>query len=238
MKSQQVQRINLIRWFGMFLAIGVLAAWLVLSPTSSLAQAAQQEETPTPAPISFLELIKSRELVSDLNNNGKPDPGDTIEYIITIKNIGSESVVGLIIVDDYDQSFFVPLAAIGSDATNNGDIITWHVEILTAGDVITFNYKATLITQFPEGTTTVKNTVTLTASNGGIGALASEDSFSIDVASPTPPLSPSPTVDTTPTVVPPDVGVITGTSENILNEDVQELYATWSGALAQAMESD
>lgn len=217
MKSQKVQRINLIRWFGMFLAIGVLAAWLVLSLTSSIARAAQQQptSTPTPAQIPILGLTKTRELVGDLNDNALPDPGDTIEYIISIKNGGEAIAVGLKIEDDYDELLFSPLTVIGNDGTDDGDIITWEIEMLAAGEEITISYNATLNTQFSEGTTTVENMVTLTVSNAGVEPVISKNTFSVVVASPTPPLSPSPTVDMTPTVVPPDVGVITGTSGNI-----------------------
>lgn len=215
MKSRKGQNVKLARLLGMSLAIIVLVGWLALLLTSSVAQASSHVNTPTPEPVPILELSKTRKMVNDLNNNGIPDPGETIEYIITINNVGAASAFDLKIADDYDQLYFAPLTTIGSDGNDDGDIISWNIEMLAAGEEISISYNTMLIAIFPVGTTKVENTVTLTVSNEGIEPLFGSDTFSVAVPSPTPP-PPSPTAAPTETVSTGDVGTISGTSDDIV----------------------
>jgi PKD repeat protein len=87
-------------------------------------------------------------------------PGGTLTYIITVRNIGGVNATGVTVVDDYDQTV---LSITDPDGGNdNGDTITWNGGItIPAGGQISYNITATVSPAATRGST-FDNTATVT----------------------------------------------------------------------------
>jgi uncharacterized repeat protein (TIGR01451 family) len=59
-----------------------------------------------------LTLLKERDLVKDANDDGTPDPGDTLKYTIYYDNTGEVGATQVTIEDDYDQNCVVNITNI------------------------------------------------------------------------------------------------------------------------------
>src|ERR1041385_1753015 len=58
----------------------------------------------TVAASAAVTATKSAALLTDANNNTKPDPGDALEYTITIQNSGPGSATGVSLSDALDPN--------------------------------------------------------------------------------------------------------------------------------------
>jgi uncharacterized repeat protein (TIGR01451 family) len=75
-----------------------------------------------------LKISKNKELIGDLNADGRPGPGDTLKYTLKIQNTGDVEAVNILIEDDYDQSLLNLPLSIPSGGVNNRDMISWHFD--------------------------------------------------------------------------------------------------------------
>lgn len=82
-----------------------------------------------------LELLKDAILSIDINGNGKADIGDTIKYIFTLKNTGSEDINNISIVDPKVIVLGGPILTLPVGATNSSTFSATYV--ITAADVVT-----------------------------------------------------------------------------------------------------
>jgi len=117
--------------------------------------------TPTNTPLPVLTVEKSSQVIGDQNSNGSTDPGDTISYTITVKNIGSYAASDVVIQDDYDDQHLEQPDKISDNGMVSEGIIVWEFEGLDAGQEITVTYDVKVSLAFPSGKTTIKNIVTV-----------------------------------------------------------------------------
>ncbi len=138
-----------------------------LIPTYTLTPTLTQ--TPTPASGASLAVEKSSAgtLVDDPNNNGLIDPGDTVRNEITYRNSGTESVTGIIVVADYDQTAVDSIANIAPmDGLDDKDKITWNIAELRPGETFSAAYDMKFKKSFPSrGSLTVENKFEISGEN-------------------------------------------------------------------------
>jgi uncharacterized repeat protein (TIGR01451 family) len=124
-----------------------------------------------PITLPELTITKVTALISDLNENGNPDPGDTIQYTIKFVNNGKGDATEVVIIDDYPETLFDGVViSEGSNVNGNeisgkddGSMIAWDIGTLakeTNGEV---RYQATLGNSFVVGPNQVDNKVTITS---------------------------------------------------------------------------
>ena len=89
-------------------------------------------------------------------------PGDTLTYTITVQNGGDASAHNVSLADDPDETYVSSVASITDGGTYDGDLISWSLGTLNAGDSVTVTYDATLLAAssggFPQGINEVVNT--------------------------------------------------------------------------------
>ena len=127
-------------------------------------------ETTTPIPTkvvgAHLSLEKTAEnrLISDLNENGTIDPGDTIRYTIIFRNSGHEIVTGVILVDDYDESAIIRIENISPTGLDDGFTLQWKFNELAPGEERRVIYDAVIKGLFPpDGSLEISNVATITS---------------------------------------------------------------------------
>jgi uncharacterized repeat protein (TIGR01451 family) len=93
-------------------------------------------------------------------NGGSVQPGDTITYTINYHNNGDTATDNVTIEDNPDENYINSISNISDGGTYDGDIITWHIGTIDAGDGNSVSYSAKLksSSSFPRGTTEVTNT--------------------------------------------------------------------------------
>ncbi len=116
------------------------------------------------------------------------DPGDTVTYTISYENTGQTTLTGVVIVDDYDQTYIASISNISDGGEDDGDVITWEgtdIGDLAPGQSGSVSYDATLkgTGTFESGTTVVDNVVVVTTDQ----TEPKEDDRSVTVIVPTPP---------------------------------------------------
>lgn len=118
-----------------------------------------------PIEVPNLTIFKERApgLINDLNDNGKPDPGDTVKFDIAYENRGDADATEVIIADNYDETAIKSIAKITGDGKDDGDTITWELDRLAAGAPGSVSYEATLKETFPVGSTDVQNQVAISS---------------------------------------------------------------------------
>jgi len=108
-----------------------------------------------------LDKAVAEEVVTDLDGDGKLDPGDTIRYTISYSNTGQITATGVILIDDYDQTLIEVVANIAGEGEDNGSTITWHLGTLRARNGDSVSYEATLKDTFPPGCVSMQNAATI-----------------------------------------------------------------------------
>jgi hypothetical protein len=146
---------------------------------------------PVEIKVPKLQVSKEYALVEDVNGDGEPSSGDTLEYTITIKSDGDVEATGLVLVDDYDESRFDSITEVSEGGKNSGKDIVWESSKLAPGEELVVSYQARLLSTFAQGKTKVENTVTL--STDRTESIQAENSFVVEVLpTPVPTLEPTP----------------------------------------------
>jgi hypothetical protein len=144
--------------------------------------------------------------MADLDADTEPDPGDTIEFKITIKNVSQVGASNILLRENYDPTLFGQITRISGEGTDEGGQITWELDQLGPGEEVSTVYRAQLATDVTIGRTVVENTAAL--SSVGMAAKTAKDSLTIVIPTPTatlpPPTAtvPPPTPTETPTATP------------------------------------
>lgn len=135
----------------------LLLGYGILWPGSS-------DAMPMPQASAFiLDKGVAEEIVTDLDGDGKVDPGDTIRYSIAYENTGEVEATNVKIVDDYDQSLIVSITNISGKGKDDSDTITWDLGTVPAGASSSVTYDAILNSTFPTGATDVTNKATISS---------------------------------------------------------------------------
>jgi uncharacterized repeat protein (TIGR01451 family) len=92
--------------------------------------------------ISAADLTVATKTVTDLDGDGAFEPGDVVEYAITITNTGTDAAVGVTITDPIDANLTNVTPQDGGAL--NGNVITWTLPDLPAGASSTARFTATL----------------------------------------------------------------------------------------------
>lgn len=117
--------------------------------------------TPTVFKFAILSLVKSS-TVTDVNGNGFSDAGDRINYIFTIKNIGTSILTNITLADIGATITGGPIVSLAPNQTNNTAFSATY--IITQDDVNKrFVYNTATATASSPGKT---NDVTATSTNG------------------------------------------------------------------------
>ncbi|MFQ5886818.1 MAG: hypothetical protein ACE5II_06255, partial [Anaerolineae bacterium] len=145
-----------------------LVGYGILWPGSSAAMPMPQvapvaTETPSPVPTLTLDKGVAEKPVTDLDGDGKVDPGDTIRYTISYSNTGQITATNVILVDDYDETLIEGVANITGGGRDDGNTITWELGALTDGEGDLVSYEATLRGTLPPGTTALGNEATISS---------------------------------------------------------------------------
>ncbi len=89
------------------------------------------------------------------------DPGDTITYTVTVRNVGGDPAYDYTVVDDFDERYLTVVDAAGG--TVAGGRITWNFPgPLVFGTDHVITYKLKVADDMPEGTTILDNVVVVT----------------------------------------------------------------------------
>lgn len=153
--------------------------------------------------ISELAVSKEREdsPIVDLNDDGLPSPGDTIQYAVEYQNSGTAAATNVTLVDDYDERFVQSIGKITAGGADNGDTIVWNLGTVLAGAGERLTYEVVLESNIEPGSHQIANHVAIN-SDELIGKEAS-NILEIQV-----PATPTPE----PTETPRDSGVINFTA--------------------------
>lgn len=111
----------------------------------------------------LVTLSKTVELVVDADGNLQPSPGDTLAYTIAYANVGTSSVTGARIVDDYDERYLETPFAISDGGIAAGGVIHWDLGTIPVESSGTVTYQVALVSSsdFPALFATVTNTAFL-----------------------------------------------------------------------------
>ena len=136
-----------------------LAAMLLLSVVPASAGPLNQDDTPTPepplptvAPTFSLAITSQMAEGGDLDGDGQIEPGDIVEYIITVRNVGPNASGPVEVIWEYDAAFISGISEISNDGvlTNEGRV-GWQLDGVDASETVELSLRATLKTQFPPG---------------------------------------------------------------------------------------
>ena len=141
------------------------------------------------------------------NPAGPFGPGGTTTFTLTIAITGDAPVTGIAVSDDYDEAN-LSVSAISDTGTDALGVISWPTFTMNPGDApVTRTYLATLngAGTFPEGTTNVANTASLTSpedstANDSINVVANGEVSITKSHSPAGPFSPGGTTTFTLTI--------------------------------------
>jgi Domain of unknown function DUF11 len=161
----------------------------------------KEEKFTIPLKLPNLNLNKTFKLVSDLNGNSNPDPGDTIQYSINLENKGNSDATNVIITDDYNEKL-LEISNISGGGQNDGKVIQWMFDQVKAeSQGLPLIYKARLIEDaFNSGSIEINNQVTISSDQTEINLTSA--SIHINVPTPTTTPNPTPTPTLTPTAIP------------------------------------
>ncbi len=100
---------------------------------------------------------------TDVDGDGQLSPGDDVQYQVDYSNPGNADATSVTLTDDVDESFVVSVSSISGGGAYDGDLISWTIGTLAAGDSGSVTYTATMASpdSFVDGDTPVVNTATL-----------------------------------------------------------------------------
>ena len=100
------------------------------------------------------------------------NPGDVLNYQITISNTGNADATNVPVSDDI--AAILAHATYNADCSNGcsfaADTLTWTIPTIAAGDSVTLTFSVTLDGTFPTGTTHLPNVVVVTGPGSNCGA--------------------------------------------------------------------
>ena len=148
-------------------------------------------------------------VVTKTSDHATAAPGDTVNYTITVQNIGNGAATSVPVSDSL--AWLGSFGAYNNDCTgscsNNSGTLTWSIASIAPGDTVTLKFSVTLASSFPIGVTSLTNAVVVEGSNCAANSTDSKCTTTTTVtveASPSPEISasPSPEVSASP---PPEV---------------------------------
>ncbi|MFL6156541.1 MAG: hypothetical protein ACJ72D_10635, partial [Marmoricola sp.] len=111
-------------------------------------------------------------LVVSKADSGRPvGPGSTIDYTITVRNIGNATASGVAVSDPLPA--YTSFVSAGQGGHRGGRTISWLNKTVPAGGSITLTYKAKINTSLPSSTTAIVNDGLVVRMNSVIAAKGS-----------------------------------------------------------------
>jgi uncharacterized repeat protein (TIGR01451 family) len=114
--------------------------------------------SPVPA-AGAVTLVKT---VADANGNGLADPGETLNYTITLTNSGGQDVSGYGVIDPLDANVVFVSASNGGAFA--GGAVTWTNLTVPANGSVTLTVATAVVNPIPSGVTSIANVVYATGS--------------------------------------------------------------------------
>lgn len=112
--------------------------------------------------VPVLTITKEmRGLTSDLNGDGVAGPGDTILFVLTYRNSGSVTANGVVIRDDYDETFFRKISDIKPEGADDGKMLLWTIGSVAAGGGGEVSYQAVLKDNIAPGDIQIRSTASI-----------------------------------------------------------------------------
>jgi len=117
--------------------------------------------TGPPTPLLLVE--KTDALFLDSDGDGQPSPGDTLQYVVTIANIGAAQATGVFFNDTPDaNTALVPgsvQTSLGAVTGGNAGVppVTVSIGFIDPGQVVTVSFQVVIDDPLPAGVTFVRN---------------------------------------------------------------------------------
>ncbi|HET8752263.1 MAG TPA: hypothetical protein VFM43_07035 [Gaiellaceae bacterium] len=109
---------------------------------------------------------------AEITSESKPvGPGSTMEYTLTVKNIGNADATGVTITDPVPAN--TTFVSADQGGTLSGGTVTWHNLTAPAGGSAQVHLSVTVSNPLPAGTTTLVNDGVTVTSDQGVGATGS-----------------------------------------------------------------
>gem|GEM_PF-3280904 len=144
-------------------SIGNLGAGMysvtVTDANGCTAEASSMVSPAVDCPQEFIDL----ELIKRVNNL-TPQPGDTVNFLLTLFNNSETDATGVTVVDDVPSGFEIIESAIDNDGVvTNISSISWSGRDLPALSLVRYTYRAIVLA--PDGVRTYKNVAQVTAAD-------------------------------------------------------------------------
>ncbi|MBV7337768.1 hypothetical protein KFU94_57970 [Chloroflexi bacterium TSY] len=120
------------------------------------------------------------ELIRDLDGNGAAGPGDTLRYLVEVKNQGNAAAQNVIVTSHFDETHIESVANIDGAGESDDNLVKWLVDALAPDESIQFSYDATLTTLFPMGTVNVIQSTSVASAD--TTATTAETSLTVSIA--------------------------------------------------------
>jgi uncharacterized repeat protein (TIGR01451 family) len=129
---------------------------------------------------SLTDSQQAPALIVSKADSGKPvGPGSTIDYTVTVKNIGNADATGVTVSDPVPAHTTVVGAGVGDGGTVTNGTITWSGKTVPKGGSIDLHFSATIDPSLPASVTQiVDDGLTVTAA-GGFGTTGSPHTTAI-----------------------------------------------------------
>lgn len=158
---------------GLILAVMVMFATFVvlsvLSPGASPATAQEEEPTAVPTPTPLFGIALNRVLAEDgdLDGDGAVDPGDTLQYSVSVSNDGQQDSGPVEVVVRLDNTLVGTVTDI-SDGGSQGEAgeVIWSFENIEGGQSVDVAFNAALRSRFPSGRSQLSSTAVVRSAGG------------------------------------------------------------------------
>lgn len=135
-----------------------------VTPTPTPTVAPTPSVTPSPTPTTLEKGIT----VSKTDNRSTARPGDSLTYVITVKNVGDVDLFDVEVTDTVPSD--VTVTSIGQGGSRTGSTIRWQTTLLN-GEEKTFTFAATVKSNTGNAQV-LTNTVTAVSNDNGLSANA------------------------------------------------------------------
>ncbi|MGB5661351.1 MAG: SdrD B-like domain-containing protein, partial [Thermoanaerobaculia bacterium] len=147
------------------------AAWGQDPANSGSGQSQQLDMGTSVLPIANPYLLKSSQLIADVNGNGSLDPGDTLLFTLTIDSTGTTDVLDVVISDQPDlNTTYVPNSTFVDGSTQIPDGVStpfpldeggFNLGNLSPGQTLVITYQSVLDDPLAQGVNGIVNTATI-----------------------------------------------------------------------------